>query len=374
MRIVADAQLADVEALFSPYGELRLLPAPEITAAAVSDCDALLLRSVTRVDAGLIADSNLHFVGTATSGRDHVDQQLLHERGIAFAAAPGSNADAVADYCLTVLLTEFDSSELSSLRVGLVGYGHIGSVLGARLQRLGIALRICDPPLAEQGVAATQGLQPSDFLALEELADCDVLSLHVPLTETGVHATHGLIGRAMLEALPPRALLLNTCRGEVVVEEALLSRLEGAEGLRYAGDVWAGEPEVNARLVAASSLATPHFAGYSRRAKARASRQIQQAFLAHFGLASEAPTEAEGRLELEAVDSLQYLLARVLPLAHLSRRFKTLVAAGQSREAFRGLRQQMLKRYEFSQVRLPDSRLSEAESELARAMGFITGD
>ena len=83
---------------------LHLLAGREINAQTIADADALLIRSVTNVDKALLEQSNVKFVGTATSGTDHIDQAYLANNDIIFAHAHGSNAQAVADYCLSALI------------------------------------------------------------------------------------------------------------------------------------------------------------------------------------------------------------------------------------------------------------------------------
>ncbi|MFB0525480.1 MAG: erythronate-4-phosphate dehydrogenase, partial [Phycisphaerae bacterium] len=92
MKIVADENIPFVAECFSSIGEVELFEARKITPSVVADADALLVRSITRVDLSLLAGSKVRFVGTATIGLDHVDVDLLREKNIGFASAPGSNA------------------------------------------------------------------------------------------------------------------------------------------------------------------------------------------------------------------------------------------------------------------------------------------
>nr|WP_243663590.1 4-phosphoerythronate dehydrogenase [Rhodothermus marinus] len=218
LRIVADENIPFAREAFRGFGVVRPLPADQITPATVRNCDVLLVRSVTRVDAALLEGSRVQFVGSATSGIDHVDLAYLQKRGIAFAYAPGANADAVVEYVLAALL-ELAVRRNVSLRgrvVGIVGCGHIGGRLARRLPALGLEVLCCDPPLAEQ-------TGRTDFVSLETiLAEADIVTLHVPLTRTGPHATYHLIDAAALARLRPSAWLLNTSRGAVVDGRALL--------------------------------------------------------------------------------------------------------------------------------------------------------
>src|SRR6202030_3657444 len=98
MRIVADPNIPFIQEAFGPLGEVRLVPGREIKAEAVRDADALLVRSVTPVNAALLDGSPVKFVGTATIGTDHIDEAYLPLRGIGFASAQSSNANSVAEY------------------------------------------------------------------------------------------------------------------------------------------------------------------------------------------------------------------------------------------------------------------------------------
>ncbi len=104
LHIVADENIPLVRQAFSTLGAVRLLPGRQITPDIVRDADVLLVRTVTRVDAALVEGSPLRFVGSASIGTDHVDRDALRARGIAFAHAPGSNAESVVEYVLAALL------------------------------------------------------------------------------------------------------------------------------------------------------------------------------------------------------------------------------------------------------------------------------
>ena len=98
MKIVVDENMPHACELFAEFGEVVPLPGRQIGAADLQDADVLLVRSVTRVDAGLLASCpRLGFVGTATIGTDHIDTALLAERGIPFFSAPGCNKYSVGD-------------------------------------------------------------------------------------------------------------------------------------------------------------------------------------------------------------------------------------------------------------------------------------
>lgn len=280
MRIVVDANVPAAAATFGSLGEVVRVPGRDITAGSVRDADALVVRSVTPVDAALIEGSRLRFVGTCTIGTDHVDQAALEAAGIAFASVPGCNAEAVVDQALISLLTlaERQGWRLGERRVGVVGVGNVGSRLLHRLQAMGVACLACDPPRAEREDAV-------GFHSLDELIErCDVLCLHTPLVQEGPHPTHRLLNAERLESLRPGTVLLNAGRGDCVDGAALRRRLEQRGDLEVALDVWEHEPDIDPALRERVALATPHVAGYSLDGKLRGTHGIYCALCRRLGL------------------------------------------------------------------------------------------
>ncbi len=288
MKLLIDENIPGAASAFGCLGEVRTLPGRAIARAALHDIDALLVRSVTRVDSTLLAGTSVRFVGSATAGIDHVDTQALAALGIAFAHAPGSNADSVVDYVLAVLALTFpDPADLRGRSVGIVGCGQVGGRLLHRLRALGVRCRVHDPLL---GAAA-----PPEEAPLAEVLAADIVSLHVPLTCEGVHATHHLIGARELRALQKDALLINAARGAVVDNKALLDALLVRPRLRAALDVWESEPLPDRALQARVLIGTPHIAGYAWDGKLRGARQVLEALAAFAGM--DIDTEATASLE-----------------------------------------------------------------------------
>lgn len=249
---------------------MRLYEPPIPSRAQLRRAEVLLVRSVTRVDTELLKGTGVRIVGTATSGVDHIDQQALHEAGIRTFSAAGCNARAVAEYTLAALcaLSARLGRELSKARAGIIGCGRIGSRVAAWLGILGVSCIRNDPPLA---------VLPSrvKYASLEETLRADIVSLHVPYTTSGAHPTHHLLGTSQLEQVPAGTILVNTSRGGVIDETALLAHLQ-RNRLHAIIDTWQNEPDINRDLVARADLATPHIAGYTRLARERATRILYQ--------------------------------------------------------------------------------------------------
>jgi len=281
MLIVADENIPLLDSFFGDMGEIRRVSGRSMSNKDVRDADILLVRSVTRVNRELLEGSRVRFVGTSTIGTDHVDLDWLEQAGIRFSAAPGCNANSVAEYVLSVLSLHAERrglSDWSQLSVGIVGVGNVGGELAHKLDRLGFEVRLCDPPRADREEDSEA------FVALEEAMKCDVVSLHTPLTREGDHPTLHMIGNAELETLGANQLLINAGRGEVIDSSALLARLERGNAPVVVLDVWEQEPRIHPELVDQVWLATPHIAGYSLEGKVQGTEMIYQALSQFLGL------------------------------------------------------------------------------------------
>ncbi len=186
MKIVADENLAFTDYFFSEFGEIQNLAGRTISNDDLKDCDALLVRSVTKVNADLIKNSPVKFIGSATIGTDHLDITALENNHIPWANAAGCNAQAVAEYVVTALLTLrpelIDAGQ--SFCLGVVGLGNVGTRLVALAKFLDWHVIGYDP-----FVIHAQAEQV-DFQTL--LNQSDAISIHVPLTKSGEYPTQHL--------------------------------------------------------------------------------------------------------------------------------------------------------------------------------------
>ena len=222
MKILVDENMPYARELFSRLGEVKAVAGRPVPVEALNDADALMVRSVTKVNEALLSGKAIKFVGTATAGTDHVDQAWLQQAGIGFSAAPGCNAIAVVEYVFSALLmlAERDGFALADRTVGIVGVGNVGGRLQKRLEALGIKTLLCDPPRADRG-------DEGDFRSLDELVqDADILTFHTPLYKEGQYKTLHLADEALIRRLKPGTILINACRGPVVDNAALLQRLQ----------------------------------------------------------------------------------------------------------------------------------------------------
>lgn len=278
MLIVADENIPLLDAFFAGFGEIRRVPGRSINRATVEQADVLLVRSVTNVNRALLEGSKVRFVGTCTIGTDHLDLDYFNEAGITWSSAPGCNARGVVDYVLGSLMTlaEIEGVDLSQRTYGVVGAGEVGGRLIKVLKALGWNVKVCDPP--------RQAADGGEYVSLEQIIQqCDVISLHTPLTCSGDDATWHLFDQQRLRQLKQGAWLINAARGPVVDNAALREVLLEREDLQAVLDVWEKEPEVDVALAELCVLATPHIAGYSLDGKQRGTAQIYQAYCAFIG-------------------------------------------------------------------------------------------
>jgi erythronate-4-phosphate dehydrogenase len=255
----------------------------------------LLVRSVTAVNALLLDSTPVSFVGTATSGFNHVDREYLRRKGVSFAHAPGSNANSVVEYVLGAIAAVGDKLEqlFSGGWVGIIGYGNIGKLLAERLSQLGINYRLYDPWLDESQLA-----HPS---SLNEVLQCDVISIHAELTWEKPWSSYHLLGDAELSRLSDTSLLINASRGEVIDTVALEKILGGVLAPTVILDVWEGEPVVRESLLSQAKFASAHIAGYSLDGKLLATRMLKDALLKHLG----EPVVAKLSGELDEVPAIK---------------------------------------------------------------------
>jgi erythronate-4-phosphate dehydrogenase len=279
LHIVADENIPYVRAAFSHLGTIHSVTGRTLCRADIRDADMLLVRSVSRVDRALLEGTAVRFVGTATIGFDHIDRLYLHNAGIEFAYAPGSNAISAAEYVLSALLimAQQRAMSLSDICVGIVGCGNVGTQVQQRLHALGITCLINDPPRQEAE-------ERHDFVSLTDILNADIITLHVPLEKSGAWPTANLANADFFAALKSDAIFINTARGAVVDEKALLQKCRTCPEFSAILDVWRNEPHIDPAVLKHATLATPHIAGYSLDGKARGTEMLYLAACAHLGV------------------------------------------------------------------------------------------
>lgn len=269
--------------------DLETWPGRQIRSEHLINAQMLLVRSVTKVNAELIAKSDLAFVGSCTIGTDHLNPVALSAAGVHWVSAPGCNANAVAEYVLQqVMLFAGESRQaLADLKMGIVGYGNVGQRVAEKMRAIGVGkVLVNDPPLEAKGADV---LAEAETAPLAEIFTCDVVSLHVPLVREGDHPSHHLVGPDLIAAMPANSLLLNSGRGAVLNLADCLAWRAGLDAAsqasrRWVFDVFETEPAVDPACFQHLRCATPHIAGHSQIGKEQGTRQVWQQALHYFNL------------------------------------------------------------------------------------------
>lgn len=376
MLIVADENIPLLDAFFQGFGEIRRVPGRGIDRALVAQADILLVRSVSQVNRALLEGSKVRFVGTCTIGTDHLDLAYFAEAGIRWASAPGCNARGVVDYVLGSLMTlaEIEGADLRQRTFGVVGAGQVGGRLIQVLRGLGWTVKVCDPP--------RQAAEGGDYVSLEQIIEqCDVISLHTPLTRDGGQPTWHLFDEARLNMLKPGTWLINAARGPVIDNVALRSVLLEREDLQAVLDVWEQEPTVDVDLADLCVIATPHIAGYSLDGRQRGTAQIYAAlcdFLerpAQVSLADLLPRPWLGGITLDAATDPAWALAALCRSVYDPRRDdadfrRSLVGTvDEQRRDFDALRKHYPPRREIDSLKVHIEGHSPALQQIVTALG-----
>jgi D-3-phosphoglycerate dehydrogenase len=284
--IAEELSPATVEAL-GPDFEIRTCDGNDRTALLreVADADALLVRSATRVDAGLLAAApRLQVVARAGVGLDNVDVRTATQSGVMVVNAPTSNIVSAAELAVALMLaaarhvspahqalrrgewhrSRYTGTELYEKTVGILGLGRIGVLVAQRLSAFGMKV-IAHDPYVQAGRAAQMGVRLVDLDTL--VAESDFMSVHLPRTAE----TIGLIGHDQLRRAKPSLVLVNAARGGIVDEEALYAALKEGRIAAAGLDVFATEPCVDSPLLELDNVvATPHLGASTDEAQEKA--------------------------------------------------------------------------------------------------------
>ncbi|MGL5272463.1 MAG: 4-phosphoerythronate dehydrogenase PdxB [Phocaeicola sp.] len=288
MKIIVDSKIPYIrEALAKITTDVHYAPGRGFTPELVHDADLLIIRTRTRCNRELLEGSSVKFIATATIGFDHIDVDYCRKAGIVWSNCPGCNAGSVEQYIHSTLLLwqQKTGKPLHNSCIGVVGVGHVGSRICSMAASLGMRVLKNDPPLQKKG--------GEGYVDLSTLArECDFISFHTPLVQTGEDATFHLANKGFFDSLQHKPLLINTSRGEVVDTEALKEALENGQLSDAVIDVWENEPHIDLELLQRIFLATPHIAGYSADGKANASRMALDAVARFFHLTPSWTIEA----------------------------------------------------------------------------------
>jgi erythronate-4-phosphate dehydrogenase len=268
LKLIVDENIAFAKNVFNQFGSVTLLPGRAITNNTLKDTDILIVRSITNVDEKLLKETPVKFVGTATIGTDHIELDYLKNNNISFADAKGCNAYSVAEYILAALLNLAVKSDfvLKEKSIGIVGVGNVGSKVASFAQALGMKVLLNDPPLKRNG-------DKKNFVELDEILKCDIITLHVPLNKEGIDKTYHLFDKKILNKINDGTILINSARGAVIDNKDLLDIIS-KKNFKVVLDVWENEPDINLELLKKVHVGTSHIAGYSYEGKVNGTKII----------------------------------------------------------------------------------------------------
>ena len=381
MKIIIDEKIPFIRGAFERWADVIYAPGRSIDARMVTDADALIVRTRTKCNASLLEGSSVRIVASATIGFDHIDTAWLEQNGIRWANAPGCNSGSVMQYITSLLffLAKKHSFDPGSMTLGIVGVGNVGSKVARAASAIGMRIMLNDPPrqrLEEgTGLPAMAGRGGTQFHPLRKiLTDCDIITLHVPLTLEGDDKTFHLIDRDILSRIGRQKIIINTSRGEVVDNLALRETLKSGRLRGAALDVWEGEPAADPQLIDLADIATPHIAGYSVDGKANATVSSVRAVAAELGLPmndwapAELPQPAMPLIDLTGkggaapVELVAQAVKHTYPVEEDDLLFRN------DRENFEYLRDNYRIRREFSSYRV---RTNDREAEqILQELGF----
>lgn len=370
LNIYYDENIVFAREFFEDLGQLIPFSGRDVTPEQINDADVLLVRSITKVNTSLLkANQKLQFVGTATIGEDHIDKPYLASRNVPFFSAPGCNAISVAEYVLSalVVMSERYLFDLLSLKVGIVGAGNTGSRLSEKLTALGVEHILCDPFISPEDY------QGRNFASLDKVLACDVVSLHVPITREGEHATYHLLNEARLSQLSDSQILINACRGEVIDNNALLKLKQKGLKTKLVLDVWENEPNVLLPLIEYADIASAHIAGYSLEGKARGTEMLYQALCDQLKVKNV--KKLADFLPLSSIDDVKITqtfdetsLKQLIKLVYDVRRDDAIFRQQITQEGFDTIRRTYPDRREFSAIKVTLNK--EVNEDVPHQLGF----
>ncbi|MEZ5694268.1 MAG: D-glycerate dehydrogenase [Altererythrobacter sp.] len=282
--IVTRHLMPAVEARMAELYDAALNPTDEAfsrdqLAQAMRDCDVLVPTVTDRIDRELIeqAGERLGLIASFGAGTDHIDLRAARDRGIIVTNTPGVFTDDTADITMEMIIgvprrvregialvrrgewsgwapSKLLGRQLGGKTLGIVGMGRIGQAVAYRAKAFGLEIAYHNRKPLPRAIEAMFGARYVENVD-DLIAMSDILTLHCPETE----ATHGFMDERRFGLMPPGASFINTARGKLVDQEALIAALESGKLAGAGLDVYPDEPNVDPRLLAHPNVMTlPH--------------------------------------------------------------------------------------------------------------------
>jgi len=300
---------------------------------------------------------------------------------IGFASAPGSNANSAAEYVIAALLSvaKKPKIQLAGKSIGIVGAGNVGSRVAKKCAALGMKVLLNDPPLQRETGDAK-------YLPLEELFECDFVTLHTPLTFEGIDKTFHLADEKFFKSVKKECIFINTSRGGVVETGALKGAIKKGKLGAIILDVWENEPNIDTELLGMVDIGTPHIAGYSLDGKVAGMIMIYKAVCEHFGIEAEfdtksfLPEPAVPKLETNSQsigeqDLLRATVEKIYNIEEDDSNLRWVLGRPQGRRGmfFDDLRKDYRVRREFQNTRIVLEKPCKSLAEKLAGIGFKVG-
>ncbi|MDD4921124.1 MAG: 4-phosphoerythronate dehydrogenase PdxB [Bacteroidales bacterium] len=365
MKIVADSRIPFLKGLLEPYADIVYLPGKEINKEDIQDADAMIIRSRTICTRDLLEGSQVRFIGTATTGYDHIDANFCEAKNIRWVNAPGCNARAVAQYVASAILSFSKKYGFhpSDKTIGIIGVGQVGQKVERCARLLGMKVLLYDPPRSRN-----EG--EKNFDSLERiLSDSDILTFHPILEKEGPDKTYHMADTSFFDKLKKPVFLINTARGSIVETESLKQAIKEGKVIDCALDCWENEPDIDKELLESALIATPHIAGYSSDGKANATRMVLEQLnhffdlkIQKFNLELPAPEEPVLKIHKNSPHKITTALLYAYDPSKDSEYLK------KHPEKFVEYRTEYQLRREYKAFRILNT--NETDAELLRAFGF----
>lgn len=367
MKIVVDCGIPFVKDLLEPYAEVVYLSGEDIRKEDIVDADAMLIRSTTHCTRDFLDDTKVKFIGTATTGFDHIDVDYCRVKKIHWVNAPGCNAKAVAQYVTSAILcfSKKYGFRPSDKTIGIIGVGQVGQKVERSARLLEMNVMLNDPPRSRN-----EG--EKNFHSIDSLLNrCDILTFHPNLEKEGPDKTYHMVDAQFFKKLKRPVFLINTARGAIIDTEALKVAMKEGKVIDCALDCWEHEPNVDKELLSSSLIATPHIAGYSSEGKANATRAIVEQLNIFFDLGMPKfspslpiPEDPILKIHKNSPHKISSALLYAYDPLKDSELFKL------NPDKFEEIREHYHLRREYKAFRILNAK--DADSDILRAFGFQT--
>ena len=370
MKIAVDIHIPFLKGLPEKFAdEVDYFSPEEFSRKRIADSDALIIRTVDKCTRDILQDARVQFIATTSVGFDHIDTDYCRERRIGWANTPGANAESVAHYFLLALvrLSLKHGFAMREKTVGLIGAGNTGKAIERFCRALGMQVFLNDPPRAEKE-------DDSALVSLETIQkECDIISIHTPLTREGKYKTLHLADRQFFDALVKKTIFINTARGEVAETEALKTAIKTSKIVSAVIDCWEGEPVIDKELLSLTEIPTPHIAGFSADGKANSTHMALEAVKKFFRIplfddTIILPPPANPVIDLNTFDSskrIEYAILHTLNTAGTEEELR------QSPLCFENLRTHFVNPREFGAYTILNA--TSEEYDLLRKLKFSFG-